>query len=125
MAGSTLLPALSQVLLLALPSPQTDRARAVASACRVGRASSHEFSEDFAPLLAQVRIDHDLSQVQRATELAVEQGVPNANFQVMNALDMTFEDDSFDIVWACESGEHMPDKRKYVEEMTRVLKPGG
>ena len=28
-------------------------------------------------------------------------------------------------VWACESGEHMPDKRKYIEEMTRVLKPGG
>ena len=25
----------------------------------------------------------------------------------------------------CESGEHMPDKKKYVEEMVRVLKPGG
>ena len=32
---------------------------------------------------------------------------------------------SFDLVWACESGEHMPDKKKYVEEMMRVLKPGG
>jgi len=29
------------------------------------------------------------------------------------------------VVWAIESGEHMPDKKKYVEEMTRVLKPGG
>ena len=28
-------------------------------------------------------------------------------------------------MWACESGEHMPDKEKYVQEMTRVLKPGG
>ena len=44
--------------------------------------------------------------------------------QVMNALAMEFEDDTFDLVWACESGEHMPDKRLYVEEMTRVLKPG-
>ena len=44
--------------------------------------------------------------------------------QVMNALEMEFEDDTFDLVWACESGEHMPDKKKYVEEMTRVLKPG-
>ena len=43
----------------------------------------------------------------------------------MDALAMEFEDDSFDMVWACESGEHMPDKKKYVEEMTRVLKPGG
>lgn len=38
---------------------------------------------------------------------------------------MQFQDDSFDLVWACESGEHMPDKKAYVEEMTRVLAPGG
>ena len=38
---------------------------------------------------------------------------------------MTFPDNTFDVVWACESGEHMPDKKLYVEEMTRVLKPGG
>uniref|UniRef100_A0A7S1BFP4 Methyltransferase type 11 domain-containing protein n=1 Tax=Corethron hystrix TaxID=216773 RepID=A0A7S1BFP4_9STRA len=65
------------------------------------------------------------NQVKRATELAVEQDVPNANFQVMNALEMTFPDNSFDIVWACESGEHMPDKKAYIDEMMRVLKPGG
>merc|ERR1712151_260843 len=64
-------------------------------------------------------------QVERGTELAVEQGVPNANFQVMNALNMDFPDNSFDIVWACESGEHMPDKKLYISEMMRVLKPGG
>jgi MPBQ/MSBQ methyltransferase len=38
---------------------------------------------------------------------------------------MDYPDDTFDLVWACESGEHMPDKRKYIEEMVRVLKPGG
>lgn len=65
------------------------------------------------------------AKVERATQLAEEQGVPNAKFQVTNALDMSFEDESFDLVWACESGEHMPDKGKYIEEMTRVLKPGG
>lgn len=43
----------------------------------------------------------------------------------MDALAMSFPDNSFDLVWACESGEHMPDKKKYIEEMTRVLKPGG
>ena len=37
---------------------------------------------------------------------------------------MTLEDNSFDLVWACESGEHMPDKQKYIQEMERVLKPG-
>ena len=65
------------------------------------------------------------NQVKRATELAVEQSVPNAKFQVMNALEMEFEDDTFDVVWACESGEHMPDKEAYINEMMRVLKPGG
>jgi MPBQ/MSBQ methyltransferase len=65
------------------------------------------------------------NQVKRATELAVEQNVDNAQFTVMNALEMEFEDNSFDIVWACESGEHMPDKDAYINEMMRVLKPGG
>jgi len=65
-------------------------------------------------------------QVARGTELAKEQGVAdNTKFTVMNALDMKFPDNSFDIVWACESGEHMPDKKKYISEMMRVLKPGG
>ncbi|GIL75531.1 hypothetical protein Vretifemale_5307, partial [Volvox reticuliferus] len=64
-------------------------------------------------------------QVERGTELAKQQEVDNVKFQVMDALAMEFPDDTFDLVWACESGEHMPDKKKYVEEMTRVLKPGG
>ena len=64
-------------------------------------------------------------QRSRAEQLAAAQGIPNAEFRVMNALEMGFAADSFDLVWACESGEHMPDKLKYVQEMTRVLKPGG
>lgn len=64
-------------------------------------------------------------QVERATELAKEAGLTNVKFAVVNALDMSFADDTFDLVWGCESGEHMPDKKKYVEEMTRVLAPGG
>jgi len=64
-------------------------------------------------------------QQQRATALAAERGVGNAKFELCDALDMKYEDNTFDLVWACESGEHMPDKVKYVEEMARVLKPGG
>jgi ubiquinone/menaquinone biosynthesis C-methylase UbiE len=66
-------------------------------------------------------------QVERGTELAKEQNLTkeNVNFEVKDALKMDYEDNTFDIVWACESGEHMPDKKKYIEEMMRVLKPGG
>ena len=38
---------------------------------------------------------------------------------------MPFEDRSFDFVWSLESGEHMPDKAKFLQECYRVLKPGG
>jgi len=64
-------------------------------------------------------------QAKRANDLAKSQNIPNAKFEVMDALNMSFADNSFDLVWACESGEHMPDKKKYVSEMMRVLKPGG
>lgn len=65
-------------------------------------------------------------QVERGMELAREQGVEkNVNLTVMDALNMQFADNTFDIVWACESGEHMPDKNQYINEMMRVLKPGG
>lgn len=64
-------------------------------------------------------------QVARGTQMAIERGLSNVQFNVMDALAMKFPDDSFDLVWACESGEHMPDKEAYVKEMVRVLKPGG
>lgn len=64
-------------------------------------------------------------QVERGTQLAAERGLKNVKFMVMDALKMEFPENSFDLVWACESGEHMPDKKAYVEEMTRVLAPGG
>lgn len=65
------------------------------------------------------------NQARRAAALAEQQGVGNVDFRVMDALAMDFPDNTFDFVWACESGEHMPDKQRYIQEMTRVLKPGG
>ena len=38
---------------------------------------------------------------------------------------MPFEDSAFDLVWSLESGEHMPDKKKFVNELMRVVAPGG
>jgi MPBQ/MSBQ methyltransferase len=65
------------------------------------------------------------NQVQRGTQLAQQQNVSNVQFLLMDALRMDFANHTFDIVWACESGEHMPDKQAYISEMMRVLKPGG
>ncbi|MBF2015756.1 MAG: methyltransferase domain-containing protein [Rivularia sp. T60_A2020_040] len=65
-------------------------------------------------------------QARRACERAVEFGLQGrTNFQVADALNMPFEDNSFDLVWSLESGEHMPDKNRFLQECYRVLKPGG
>ena len=65
-------------------------------------------------------------QAKRATERVREAGLSSeVQFQVADALDMPFADNSFDLVWSMESGEHMPDKEKFLQECYRVLKPGG
>jgi MPBQ/MSBQ methyltransferase len=92
--------------------------------CGIGGASRH-LAQGFGEGTSVTGITLSPKQVARAEQLAEQQGVRNAEFRVMNALAMDFPDNSFDLVWACESGEHMPDKKKYVEEMVRVLKPGG
>ncbi len=63
------------------------------------------------------------AQVKRASELTPS-GL-NCNFKVMDALDLKFEDGSFDGVWSVEAGAHMNDKFKFADEMLRILRPGG
>ena len=99
-------------------------ARVLDVGCGIGGTSRH-LAKRLGPNSKVQGITLSPNQVKRATELAAAQGVDNASFQVMNALELDFPDNTFDLVWACESGEHMPDKKKYVEEMIRVLKPGG
>jgi tocopherol O-methyltransferase len=65
-------------------------------------------------------------QAKRATERAEAAGITSmAQFQVADALNMPFPDQAFDLVWSLESGEHMPDKVKFLQECDRVLKPRG
>jgi tocopherol O-methyltransferase len=65
-------------------------------------------------------------QANRAQERATTAGLKDrATFKVANALNIPYEDNTFDLVWSLESGEHMPDKTKFLQECYRVLKPGG
>jgi MPBQ/MSBQ methyltransferase len=62
-------------------------------------------------------------QVKRAQELTPSD-VP-AQFQQDDAMNLSFPDASFDVVWCIEAGPHMPDKAIFAKELMRVLKPGG
>lgn len=65
-------------------------------------------------------------QANRAQELAAAQGLDDkVSFQVADALNQPFPDGEFDLVWSMESGEHMPNKNKFVNELVRVAAPGG
>lgn len=65
-------------------------------------------------------------QANRAKERAKALNLSHrSEFLVANAQAMPFADQSFDLVWSLESGEHMPDKTQFMQECYRVLKPGG
>ncbi|XP_022719892.1 tocopherol O-methyltransferase, chloroplastic-like isoform X1 [Durio zibethinus] len=65
-------------------------------------------------------------QAGRANVLAKAEGLADkVSFQVADALNQPFPDGQFDLVWSMESGEHMPDKAKFVNELARVAAPGG
>lgn len=65
------------------------------------------------------------AQISRATQLAMNDNVMNVDFRCCDAMSMPFPDNSFDVVWSCESAEHMPDKAAFIKECVRVMKPGG
>mmetsp|Transcript_115834 Transcript_115834/g.216843 ORF Transcript_115834/g.216843 Transcript_115834/m.216843 type:complete len:440 (-) Transcript_115834:29-1348(-) len=104
-------------------SKTTSPAKVLDVGCGIGGTSRY-LAKKF-PSADVTGITISPEQIRRGTQLAQERGITNAQFKLVDALNMTFEDNTFDFVWACESGEHMPDKEKYVQEMVRVLKPGG
>ncbi|XP_010247893.1 PREDICTED: probable tocopherol O-methyltransferase, chloroplastic [Nelumbo nucifera] len=65
-------------------------------------------------------------QVRRAQDLAAARGLADkVSFIVGDALQQPFPDGKFDLVWAMESVDHMPDRKKFVSELARVAAPGG
>eukprot|EP00596_Hydrurales_sp_CCMP1899_P010675 CAMPEP_0119033482 /NCGR_PEP_ID=MMETSP1177-20130426/523_1 /TAXON_ID=2985 /ORGANISM="Ochromonas sp, Strain CCMP1899" /LENGTH=329 /DNA_ID=CAMNT_0006990255 /DNA_START=180 /DNA_END=1169 /DNA_ORIENTATION=+ len=65
-------------------------------------------------------------QIGKAKEITKIQGLEGkVDYQVADAMKMPFDDNSFDLTWSMESGEHMPDKKDFVNELFRVTVPGG
>ncbi|MFF4407212.1 SAM-dependent methyltransferase [Streptomyces sp. NPDC001262] len=73
-----------------------------------------------------VGISISARDVELANARAQQEGCADrARFQHADALKMPFDDDSFDHVLALESIVHMPDRVQVLQQIARVLRPGG
>ena len=73
-----------------------------------------------------IGIDFSSSMLEKARERAVRKDVPHSlRLLQMDAADLKFADDSFDIVYAPYLISVVPDPVKVAQEMRRVCRPGG
>lgn len=73
-------------------------------------------------------IDIDEEAIERAKERTIDEGLiidENISFQIADAQNMPFSDNTFDAVFSFDSMHHMPDCNKVIKEISRVCKPGG
>lgn len=65
-------------------------------------------------------------QVAYATKLTKTSGLKNVPvFLKMDYTNTSFKDESFDVIWACESVSSAPQKELFIKEAYRLLKKGG
>jgi len=65
-------------------------------------------------------------QIEKGNAKALEMGLSHlADFQELSFLDTQFPNETFDVVWACESVCHAANKDEFYQEAFRILKPGG
>ena len=70
-------------------------------------------------------MDRETSQIEAARAWAKERNVANVHFEVGNIYSLPFPDASFDAAFAHTVLEHLSDPLRALQEMRRVLKPGG
>jgi 2-polyprenyl-3-methyl-5-hydroxy-6-metoxy-1,4-benzoquinol methylase len=87
---------------------------------------------DFSCWLAQqlngsahlIAADFSGTAVSKGREYATSHGL-QLDWQVMDIQKIALADSSIDVVFSCETIEHVPDPKLAVRELARVLKPGG
>jgi SAM-dependent methyltransferase len=80
----------------------------------------------FAPRVRQV-IATDLTprMLAAAQKFILGQGIANISFELVDAEDLSFAADTFDLVTCRIAPHHFPDCARFIQEGQRVLKPGG
>lgn len=70
-------------------------------------------------------VDNVEDVLAQARAHAVEQGTGNVTFENVNAYDLPYDDDSFDVAYAHQVMQHLVDPVAAMRELHRVLKPAG
>ena len=88
-----------------------------------GRGKSSFMAQCLHPQATVIGIDLLDRNVQVARTLFDQ--VNNLTYRVGNAMDLDFPDGSFDRVMCLEAAFHFPDRLRFLNEASRVLRPGG
>lgn len=72
-----------------------------------------------------VGIDREAAQFAAAADHAAEQGISNLRFETGDVYSLPFDDASFDVVFCSALLGSVNEPNRIVEQMMRVLKPGG
>ncbi|TDB36834.1 MAG: class I SAM-dependent methyltransferase [Actinobacteria bacterium] len=79
-----------------------------------------------APRVAgMIALDLTAEMLTAAAALAAERGVSGIEFVLGDAEKLPFPDESFDLVTCRIAAHHFPDVQRFVDEVARVLRPGG
>ena len=70
-------------------------------------------------------IDLSAKMLEKAHERVAKEGLTNVDLLEMDATNLAFEDNSFDVVYAPYVISVVPEPVKVVREMSRVCRPGG
>jgi SAM-dependent methyltransferase len=97
--------------------------RVLEAGCGVGAQTVTLASHS--PLATIVAVDHAKDSLERARELVAEHGLTNVEFAHADIYRLPYDDASFDHVFLCFVLEHLASPATVLEELRRVLQPGG
>lgn len=78
-----------------------------------------------APTVSVVGVDYSPTQVRAANHQRIRNQIPNCSFRQSDAMNLPFQDASFDIVISVGSIKNWPDGKRGLQEIRRVLTPNG
>jgi SAM-dependent methyltransferase len=91
--------------------------------CGIG-GSTRRLSKEIGCYVTGIDLSEEyIDTAERLTQLLNMQ--ERVKFHATSALDLPFDDNSFDGVWSLQMGMNVEDKLSWIQEAFRVLKPGG